>query len=86
MLIIAAGAGHPIGFSAIALPQLRKENGTMRIDEEMGSWIGKLLLKLFFTHFMLKLAINVASPVLMSAHELMNARAFPRLRSNFFFL
>ncbi|XP_050666151.1 facilitated trehalose transporter Tret1-like [Leptidea sinapis] len=42
VLILAAGAGHPIGFSAVALPQLRIENSTMRIDEEMGSWIGNI--------------------------------------------
>nr|XP_032517086.1 uncharacterized protein LOC116769959 [Danaus plexippus plexippus] len=40
VLILAAGAGHPIGFSAVALPQLRTENSTMRINDDMGSWIG----------------------------------------------
>ncbi|KAJ0176701.1 hypothetical protein K1T71_007880 [Dendrolimus kikuchii] len=42
VLILAAGAGHPIGFSAVALPQLRAENSSMRIDEAMGSWIASI--------------------------------------------
>ncbi|CAH0751373.1 unnamed protein product [Diatraea saccharalis] len=42
VLILAAGAGHPIGFSAVALPQLRTENTTMKIDDEMGSWIASI--------------------------------------------
>ncbi|XP_061716000.1 facilitated trehalose transporter Tret1-like isoform X1 [Cydia pomonella] len=42
VLILAAGAGHPIGFSAVALPQLRNETSNMRIDEDMGSWIASI--------------------------------------------
>lgn len=42
VLVLAAGAGHPIGFSAVALPQLRDENTTMRIDDDMGSWIASI--------------------------------------------
>ncbi|XP_049873513.1 facilitated trehalose transporter Tret1-like isoform X2 [Pectinophora gossypiella] len=42
VLILAAGAGHPIGFSAVALPQLRNENSSLRIDNEMGSWIASI--------------------------------------------
>lgn len=42
VLILAAGAGHPIGFSAVALPQLRTENSSLRIDDEMGSWIASI--------------------------------------------
>ncbi|XP_041979373.1 facilitated trehalose transporter Tret1-like isoform X2 [Aricia agestis] len=42
VLILAAGAGHPIGFSAVALPQLREENSTLRIDDDMGSWIASI--------------------------------------------
>lgn len=42
VLILATGAGHPIGFSAVALPQLRKENSSMTIDDEMGSWIASI--------------------------------------------
>lgn len=47
MLILAAGAGHPIGFSAVALPQLRVENSSMKIDDEMGSWIGESMILTF---------------------------------------
>ncbi|CAG9125574.1 unnamed protein product [Plutella xylostella] len=43
VLILAAGAGHPIGFSAVALPQLRTENTSLHIDDEMGSWIGEFM-------------------------------------------
>ncbi|KAI5644337.1 sugar transporter domain-containing protein [Phthorimaea operculella] len=40
VLILAAGAGHPIGFSAVALPKLHNETDlTMRTDDEMDSWI-----------------------------------------------
>ncbi|XP_073956671.1 facilitated trehalose transporter Tret1-like [Choristoneura fumiferana] len=42
VLVLAAGAGHPIGFSAVALPQLMVENSSMKIDEEMGSWIASI--------------------------------------------
>ncbi|CAH0398407.1 unnamed protein product [Chilo suppressalis] len=42
VLILAAGAGHPIGFSAVALPQLRTENTTMKINDDMGSWIASI--------------------------------------------
>jgi hypothetical protein len=49
VLILAAGAGHPIGFSAVALPQLRAENTSMKIDDDMGSWIGKTKKYSFFT-------------------------------------
>lgn len=30
----------PIGYSAILLPQLAEENGTMYADRQLGSWIG----------------------------------------------
>lgn len=36
-----AGAGMPIGYSAVLLPQLKSINGSLQADEEMGSWIGK---------------------------------------------
>ncbi|XP_072949127.1 facilitated trehalose transporter Tret1-like isoform X2 [Epargyreus clarus] len=42
VLVLAAGAGHPIGFSAVALPQLRTENSSLQIDDEMGSWIASI--------------------------------------------
>ncbi|XP_022119148.2 facilitated trehalose transporter Tret1 isoform X1 [Pieris rapae] len=42
VLILAAGAGHPIGFSAIALPQLQNKTSTLPTDEDMGSWIASI--------------------------------------------
>ncbi|KAI4498878.1 hypothetical protein M0802_006053 [Mischocyttarus mexicanus] len=41
VLLLAAGAGMPIGYSAVLLPQLSVKNTTMYVDRELGSWIGK---------------------------------------------
>lgn len=49
ILILAAGCGMPMAYSAVILPQLYKSNDTLRIDMEMGSWIGKK-----FNYFFLK--------------------------------
>ncbi|XP_076748724.1 facilitated trehalose transporter Tret1-2 homolog [Xylocopa sonorina] len=42
VLILSAGGGMPIGYSAILLPQLAEENGTMHADAELGSWIASI--------------------------------------------
>ncbi|OAD58904.1 Facilitated trehalose transporter Tret1 [Eufriesea mexicana] len=42
VLLLAAGGGMPIGFSAILLPQLAEDNGTMHADRELGSWIASV--------------------------------------------
>ncbi|CAK9832942.1 Facilitated trehalose transporter Tret1 [Anthophora retusa] len=42
VLLLAAGGGMPIGYSAILLPQLAEENGTMHADRELGSWIASV--------------------------------------------
>lgn len=34
----------PIGYSAILLPQLAEDNGTMHVNIELGSWIGMQLI------------------------------------------
>lgn len=40
-MLSSASCGMPVGYSAILLPQLKNDNGTMGIDDETGSWIGK---------------------------------------------
>lgn len=42
VLLLAAGGGMPIGYSAILLPQLYEDNGTMYVDRELGSWIASI--------------------------------------------
>ncbi|CAL7950226.1 unnamed protein product [Xylocopa violacea] len=39
ILLLVTGGGMPIGYSAILLPQLAEENGTMHADAELRSWI-----------------------------------------------
>lgn len=43
VMLSSASCGMPVGFSAILLPQLKNHNGSLRIDDEIGSWIGKWL-------------------------------------------
>ncbi|XP_076179847.1 trehalose transporter 1-like protein [Ptiloglossa arizonensis] len=42
VLLLAAGGGMPIGYSAILLPQLAEDNGTMHADLELRSWIASV--------------------------------------------
>ncbi|KAK2586490.1 hypothetical protein KPH14_011388 [Odynerus spinipes] len=42
VLLLSAGAGMPIGYSAILLPQLSVKNATMYADREIGSWIASV--------------------------------------------
>lgn len=42
IMLITAACGMPIGYSAILLPQLETTNGSMHVDENMGSWIASI--------------------------------------------
>lgn len=42
VLLLAAGAGMPIGYSAVLLPQLSVKNTSMYVDRELGSWIASV--------------------------------------------
>ncbi|XP_053985265.1 facilitated trehalose transporter Tret1-2 homolog [Hylaeus volcanicus] len=42
VVLLAAGGGMPIGYSAILLPQLAENNGTMHADRELRSWIASV--------------------------------------------
>lgn len=40
VLVLAAGCGMPIGYSAVILPQLYNSNDSLQMDLEFGSWFG----------------------------------------------
>lgn len=42
VLAVTASAGMPIGYSAILLPQLNNTNSTLKINENLGSWIASI--------------------------------------------
>ncbi|KAK4875506.1 hypothetical protein RN001_011928 [Aquatica leii] len=42
LLITAANNGMIMGYSAVLLPQLKAVNGSLHIDDEMGSWIASI--------------------------------------------
>ncbi|XP_046410559.1 facilitated trehalose transporter Tret1-2 homolog isoform X1 [Neodiprion fabricii] len=42
VLLLAAGCGMPIGYSAILLPKLAQTNGSLQVDEDLGSWIASV--------------------------------------------
>ncbi|KAB0794894.1 hypothetical protein PPYR_11733 [Photinus pyralis] len=42
LLITAANNGMIMGYSAVLLPQLKAVNGSLQIDDEMGSWMASI--------------------------------------------
>lgn len=42
VLVLAAGCGMPIGYSAVILPQLYNSNDSLQMDLEFGSWFGNI--------------------------------------------
>ncbi|CAH2013861.1 unnamed protein product [Acanthoscelides obtectus] len=75
VMLSSASCGMPVGYSAILLPQLQITNDSMRIGDEMGSWIaslhsaatpvGSLLSGIFMDRFGRKVAMQIASTPLI---------------------
>ncbi|XP_029178492.1 facilitated trehalose transporter Tret1-2 homolog isoform X2 [Nylanderia fulva] len=42
VLLLAMGGGMPIGYSAVLLPQLSRNNSALYVDREVGSWIASV--------------------------------------------
>ncbi|XP_023016449.2 solute carrier family member pippin isoform X1 [Leptinotarsa decemlineata] len=71
VMLSSASCGMPVGYSAILLPQLKFINGSMQIDDEIGSWIasihsaatplGSLLSGVLMERCGRKLALQIAS-------------------------
>ncbi|KAJ3643126.1 hypothetical protein Zmor_025856 [Zophobas morio] len=71
VMLSSASCGMPVGYSAILLPQLKYPNETLRIDDEIGSWIasvhsaatpfGSLLSGVLMDRCGRKLALQIAS-------------------------
>ena len=48
--LVGTAYGMSTGHSAVLLPHLRVENGSLYIEEETGSWIGKLkIISIIYT-------------------------------------
>ncbi|KAJ8967883.1 hypothetical protein NQ317_013785 [Molorchus minor] len=75
VMLSSASCGMPVGYSAVLLPQLKFINGSMQIDDEIGSWIasvhsaatplGSLLSGVLMDRCGRKLALQIASTPLI---------------------
>ncbi|EFA10509.1 facilitated trehalose transporter Tret1 [Tribolium castaneum] len=71
VMLSSASCGMPVGYSAVLLPQLKYPNESLRIDDEIGSWIasvhsaatpfGSLLSGVLMDRCGRKLALQIAS-------------------------
>ncbi|CAH1185384.1 unnamed protein product [Phyllotreta striolata] len=76
VMLSSASCGMPVGYSAILLPQLKFLNDSMKIDDEIGSWIasihsaatplGSLVSGVLMERCGRKLALQIASIPLIS--------------------
>lgn len=44
VFLLTTCCGIHVGYSAILIPQLKNENSTLPTDDELGSWIGEILV------------------------------------------